>query len=517
MTEIVSIHLLKQGKTLYADSGQSLLESLMHHGIILRSDCGGKGRCGKCKVDILNGDGRFETVDSCTYTVERDSVIQIPESSILPLFIMDKARLSFPDSFKHRFTDAGAGPVYGVAVDLGTTTMAVYLCDILKGEAVSSIALKNPQALHGADVMSRITAVAEDEKNLEKLQRLTVQSIEWGIQKLLKALKGAPASISKMVVVGNPAMIHIITGTDPKSIGIAPYQPAFHEARCFDSQDLQFNMKGFKVYTLPNISGFLGGDILAAAQAADMESQPDGTLLIDLGTNGELMLKHKNSLHATSCATGPAFEGATLSCGIQATTGAINAIEIDDSEHVTGVFLVNSSGASVAKPSGICGAGVINAVAQFCRKKIIRPDGAFRSGQDKFILVPENSESGQSCIHISQKDIRSVQLGKSALITGITFLMKRAGISKLEKLIIAGAFGAYLNTSDLKRLGMIPDMDDDKIDIAGNLAGSGAVMALCDERYIHKTTHMSAEIETVDLACDTQFQEAFINNLSFPA
>lgn len=516
MKENISIRIQSQDRTIHTEPGISLLQGLMHHGIILRSDCGGKGKCGKCRVDILGEDGTSQPVNSCTYTLDRDITIMIPPSSIPPNFFMGKAGLSFPQSFRQEHRAGKAGMEYGIAIDLGTTTMAVYLCDIQQGEVLSSLAMKNPQALYGADVMSRITAITEDEQRLGELQHMTVSDLELGMKTLLSAFTGTPPSISKMVVVGNPAMIHILTQTNPRSIGIAPYQPTLTDAGCFQSRELNFTLGDFPVHTLPNMSGFLGGDILSAAQAADMESQPHGTLLIDLGTNGELLIKSQNGLYATSCATGPAFEGATLSCGIQAVPGAVSAVDIDETGQVTHLDMVTPSDSGKIQPCGICGSGVINAVAQFCRTGIIKPGGAFQSGADRFVLVPEDSKSGQQSIYISQKDIRSVQLGKSALITGITFLMKKAGVKELNKLLIAGAFGSFLRTADLKRLGMIPDIDNEKIFVEGNLAGTGAVMALCHSGYIRKTTDMAARIETLELALDPEFQAAFVENLNFP-
>ena len=511
-----TIQILPQKRTLSTVSGARLLDVLMHNGIFLKSDCGGKGSCGKCSVSILKADGSSEAVDSCQYKVDKDISIQIPEASISSSFIMDKAQVSFPAAFKKQTNPSAAGPLWGAAVDLGTTTIAVYLCDMAQREVISSIALKNPQAIYGADVMSRIGAVSGEAQTLEKMQGLTIKGIEWGLKQLLSSVGDGDVLISKMVVVGNPTMIHILAGIDPTPMGISPYQPVFLDARIFQSDDLGFSIPPFQIQTLPNISGFLGGDILAAAQAAEMESQPDGTLLIDLGTNGELLLKHKDFFYATSCATGPAFEGATLACGVQAIPGAINSIKIDQEQNLEALSMVNPSGMSHIKPTGICGPGVINAVAQFCTTGVIKPDGGFSSGRDKYILVPENSTPGQPCIYISQKDIRSVQLGKSALMTGIAFLLQKAGLVKPEKIIIAGAFGAYLTKSDLIRLGMIPKMAFEKIEIAGNLAGSGAVMAVCDNQYLQNAVEMKTKIETIDLSCDIGFQNAFIENLSFP-
>jgi len=511
-----TIQILSQKRTLSTGPGLSLLEALMRNGIFLKSDCGGKGSCGKCRVSILKDDGSFEAVNSCQYEVDKDISIQIPETSIASSFIMDKAQVSFPAAFKKQINPSASGPLVVAAVDLGTTTIAVYLCDMAQRNVISSIALKNPQAIYGADVMSRIGAISGEEQNLEKMQGLTIKAIEWGLKHLLSSVGNGDVSISKMVVVGNPTMIHILAGIDPTPMGISPYQPVFFDARVFQSDDLGFSNPPFQIQTLPNISGFLGGDILAAAQAAEMDSQPDGTLLIDLGTNGELLLKYKDSLYATSCATGPAFEGATLACGVQAIPGAINSIKIDQDQNIEDLSMVNPSGMPNLKPTGICGPGVINAVAQFCTTGVIKPDGGFSAGRKKYILVPENSASGQPCIYISQKDIRSVQLGKSALMTGIAFLLKKAGLGKLEKIIIAGAFGAYLTKSDLIRLGMIPKMAFAKIEIAGNLAGSGAVMAVCDTQYLQNAINMKTKIETIDLSCDIGFQNAFIENLSFP-
>ena len=210
------------------------------------------------------------------------------------------------------------------------------------------------------------------------------------------------------------------------------------------------------------------------------------------------------------------MRGASLACGMQASPGAINAVTIDDHQKVSAISLINPDQAPEIKPAGICGAGVLNIVAQLCDKHIIAPDGRFTSGGDQFVLAPENPGNGQLPVHISQKDIRSVQLGKSALISGIEFLLKRAGLKAPEKIIIAGAFGSHLDPPDLIRLGMIPKTDPGKIETAGNAAGSGAVMALCDPGYMDRAARMAEHIEVVDLALDIRFQEVFVGNLGFP-
>lgn len=512
-----SVHILNRKKTVKAYPGERLLDVLVRHSIFLRTECGGKGRCKKCRVDKIEENGGLVPIDSCQHIIESDISIQIPESSMAASHIMTKARLHFPRTFKNRCRSNRSREGYGIAVDLGTTTIAVYLCDLSTGDMVASMAVKNIQALYGDDVMSRITAVAENPENLGKLHDLAVKSIDQGIRTLFSNLGKDRELPFRMMVVGNPTMIHFLTRTDPSSIGIAPFLPVLYDAGRFFSDELNFSFSGIPVQTLPNVSGFIGGDILAAAVAVEIKNQPDGTLLIDLGTNGELLLKTGEHLYATSCATGPAFEGATLSCGMQAMPGAVNAIQIGADRKCSSVSVIKPSGQSDVRPTGICGTGILNAVAQLCQNEVIRPDGAFSEKSDKFMLVPPDSNTGQLPVYISQKDIRSVQLGKSALMSGIEFLLDKAGLDQPEKIIVAGAMGAHVKRHDLIRLGMIPHIDIGRIEIAGNLAGSGAVMALCDNSYIEYAAQLADKIEVIELAANMKFQDAFIRNLNFPA
>ncbi len=528
MPDKCNIQILPDGRKFSAKSGKSLMEALMEQNIFLRSDCGGKGICGKCRVKKVLSNGEHEMINSCQFIVSEDIKIEIPEKAMLSSHIITKAPVSFPEEFNDRFIHVKGLDTFGIAADIGTTTIAIYLCNLIKGKILSSIAVKNPQALYGDDVMSRIGATGKDKKNLVHLQTLVVRAIEWGIRKLTSSLDIEMDKISKMVAVGNPTMIHIFAGIDPASIGISPYIPAFYENKIFKSDNLGFSFKDIPVKTLPQVSGFIGGDILSAAVAVDIQNQPEGTLLVDLGTNGELLLKGKGKFFATSCATGPAFEGASLSCGMQAIPGAVNRVEIKNTWDFPEFSFINKAESSKLKPSGICGTGVISAIAQMCKKHIIEPDGAFNknivssaikkdaSGRIQYVVVPENFSNDGSDIFISQKDVRSVQLGKSALITGIRFLLDNAGFDKPEKIIIAGAFGSFLDKDDMITLGMIPPVKKESIEVAGNSAGAGAVMVLCDDLFLEKAIHISKEITTIDLACNKDFQDIFVKQLSFP-
>lgn len=521
------IHILPHGRQIKATRGRNLMESLMDQTIFLRSDCGGKGKCKKCRVKIVSDNGDHEFINACTYTISEDIKIEIPASSILSSHVISKASASLPDVFTDRFKNNTEKECFGIAVDLGTTTIAIYLCNTNKGKILSSLSVKNPQAFYGDDVMSRIGAIGQDKKKLGHLQKLVVRTIEWGVNDLLESFDLEAHNVSKMVVVGNPTMIHILAGVDPESIGVSPYLPAFYEAKRIQSNDLGFKLADITIQILPQVSGFIGGDVLSAAVAADLENLPEGTLLVDLGTNGELMLKANDRFYATSCATGPVFEGASLSCGMQAIPGAINKVQIKSQTSLPEYTFINSLKHTELKPSGICGTGVISAVAQLCKNNIIAPGGAFQkdiilsslnkdaSGNLHYIIVQEKSLQDDSKVFISQKDIRSVQLGKAALITGIEFLLKEAGIDKPERIIVAGAFGSFLDKEDMITLGMVPVMDPAKIETAGNLAGVGAVMVLCDDSYLKKSVQMAKQINVVDLVCNQNFQDTFIKRLSF--
>ncbi len=521
------IHILPNELELRVNEGSNLMQLLMCRHIFLKADCGGHGRCGKCRVKRIFPGGRHETIEACRCFISEDITIEIPKSSIQPYHIIQKAPIELPKSFLGRVKNSAARD-FGIAVDLGTTTLAMYLCNIRQSKVLSSVCVKNPQAVYGDDVMSRIDAVCKKKENLDQLRRLAVSAIETGIKELATTAGIPGDQLTRVVTVGNPVMIHILAGIDPGPIGRQPYKPVFFQARDINANDLGFEQKGLFIRTLPQVSGFIGGDILAAALAADLENQPDGTLLIDLGTNGELLLKGKQGLFATSCATGPAFEGASISCGMQALPGAINSITIRDPGDYPDVTVVAQDNAAAPGPAGICGTGVISAVSQLFQKKMIEPGGAFKkdldipmlkrddSGRLHYEIVPADSSQDALAISISQKDIRSVQLGKAALSCGVKFLLNEAGIEKPEKIIIAGAFGSFINKKDMMVLGMIPKMVYSKVEDVGNAAGAGAVMVLCDDYYLEKSKQISKKIRVVELAGNPDFQNAFIKALRFP-
>ncbi|MCP4114927.1 MAG: DUF4445 domain-containing protein [Desulfobacteraceae bacterium] len=515
------IRLFPHGREIASAPERRLIESLIDNNIFLRSDCGGKGVCGKCLVNVISPEQEAGLKTACTLEVNRDMEIEIPETSMLSSHIISKAPVVLPEFFTASEPEPADTDALGIAVDMGTTTMAVYLLNLRERMILSSLSVKNPQALYGDDVMTRIGAVGNGKENLARLQGMSVRAMEWGVNSLVASLGLDPDNLLRMAVVGNPTMIHILCGVDPAPIGVSPYQPAFYEARQTSSRDLGFKFKAIPVHTLPQVSGFLGGDILAATLACDMDNQPAGTLLVDMGTNGELMLRGMEGLFGTSCATGPAFEGAALSSGMQAIPGAIDRVRIDPSTGLPTLSVLKKSNGKAVPASGICGSGVISAVAELLRTSIMAPDGRLSQASDTpdrtYVLSPGNPSTGRHHVTITQKDIRAVQLGKAALITGIRFLCQAAGIDQPTRILIAGAFGSHLGKEDMLTLGMLPALDPDRVEMVGNAAGAGAVMAVCDQKSRQKVRELAAQVSVVDLAANMAFQAQFVKSLSFPA
>ncbi len=536
------------GHQCIAEQGQTILEALIDNGHFLRSDCGAKGRCGKCRVKIHDSDPKLLTSPSegevrilgekqlgagyrlaCCATPLGDVSLEIPASSRLSASVLEKAPPLLLK--KHNISKTpgeGLKNNYGLAVDLGTTTIAVYLCDLAHGRVAASIAMRNPQAMFGDDVMSRIGAISAQPHLLERLQRMAIKTIEWGAQALIGSSRIEATRIKTMVIVGNSTMIHIFVGQSPSSIGVYPYEPQFVEEQRFLAESIGFRFSPkAEVRTLPLITGFIGADTVGAAIAAELEETPVGTMLVDVGTNGEILFIGKEGVVATSCATGPAFEGATIHHGMQAVPGAIDAVRISKKGKLSYSVIQSQTGKN-KRPAGICGTGVISAVAELLRAEIISKDGAFNSktkypnlepdenGTLQFILVPPEKTADGRAIALTQKDVRAVQLAKGALRTGIELLCIETKIDLPVKILLAGAFGNFINPQDALAIGMLPGLTPQDIDGVGNAAGAGAILALFDERFAKKAKALSRSTRVLDLSTHPDFQDTFINSLAFP-
>jgi len=545
-TNTYEIRLPYEKKSLRVERGQRLLEVLIDAGIFLRAECGGKGRCGKCGVKILEmSDSDHSVFDdakpsipmpefresalklACQLKVSEDLSIEIPENSKLnpevgqkgPIFIAKLATsLQRPRTPLERF---------GLAIDLGTTTIAVYLCDLQERVVIASTSVANPQAIFGEDVMSRITVISRNPQMLRRLQQFVVKAIEWAITALCESTQLDTEKIATCTLVGNSVMTHIFVKENPQSIGIFPYAPNFTEGRTFKAEALGFGFNpDADIHTLPLISGFLGSDIIAAALSTELDKSDPGTMLVDIGTNGEVMIVGKRELWATSCATGPAFEGATIRHGMHAVSGAIDRIVIDGKSGETICSVIQNDKVAITKPSGLCGTGVISAIAELHRFGLIGKDGRFNpegsrsnfltddEGHLAYALIPLDKSHTRRAITLTQKDVRSIQLAKGALVAGMELICEKAGISHPKTLLVAGAFGTYIDKRDARTIGLLPNMTDENIRMIGNAAGTGAILSLFDPSLRAKAKEIAENTQVVDLAAVPEFQKKFIRSLS---
>lgn len=543
------IRILPDDRSIMADKGEILLEALSGNGFLLRSDCGGKGLCGKCLVRLSNPlpdsvalpeDAEEQLLDkrelktgyrlACQVKVAKGLSVEIPASTLLNPEVTQKGSIIFPAPVPFLpLPSADTIGRYGLAVDLGTTTIAVYMCDLVSGKIAGSISVRNPQAIFGDDVMSRISFAVENSENLTRLQKLAIKAIEWSVTAICESTHIDPEQIRLAVVAGNSTMIHLFTGASPLSIGVFPYTPLFVEDKTFKA-----GLMGFKfnpsadILTLPLISGFLGSDIIAAVLTTELDSAAAGTMLVDIGTNGEVMLRSENGLFATSCATGPAFEGATIRHGMQAVSGAIDAVKIDRKNGSVTCSVIHNNPDAVDRPSGICGSGVVSAVAELYRAGLVSRDGRLKNnsgsplirsdktGVLEFELVPAEQTQTRKAITLTQKDIRAVQLAKGALCSGMKMLCAKAGFTAPKRLLVAGAFGSFMKIKDALTIGMFPDLAEENITVIGNAAGAGAVTALFNPEFRDKARNLSRTVTVLDLASLPEYQKVFLSSLSFP-
>jgi len=543
------VYLVSENREFWAESGQTALEALIDLGIFLRTDCGGKGSCGKCRINLVKASaGAANAPDeseirilgrqqlsagyrlACRLMVSGDISLEIPDISRLSAEVAQKGLANLFDKLSDLKSPwAGRSDSYGLAVDLGTTTIAVYLCDLGAGKVVASTSARNPQTLFGDDVMSRISAIRSNPGLLKRQQKMAVRAIEWGVISLCRSTRIDPLKIKNMVVVGNTTMIHVFAGEDPSSIGVFPYEPGFVREKTLSAASIGFRFNpDSQIRTLPLITGFIGADIVSAALASRLPLAVPGTMLVDVGTNGEIMYAGQDGLVATSCATGPAFEGAAIRHGMHAVSGAIDAVKIDRASGKAVCSVIQQNPEKPKKVAGICGTGVISAAAELLRAGIILKDGAFNRKTDspnlrrdhndspEFVLVAgEETQDGRP-VTFTQKDVRAVQLAKGALRTGIDLLCREAGRQRPSKLLVAGAFGSFIDKKDALTIGMFPRIPEEDIEVVGNAAGAGAILALFNEEFSIQANELTHATRVLELSTHPDFQDTFIDSLAFP-
>lgn len=424
---------------------------------------------------------------------------------------------------------------YGLAVDIGTTTVAAYLCNLGNGRVAAAESMMNPQVVYGEDVMSRITyAMMNPGDGLPRMQ----EAIIGGLNELARTASGrigiGPEEILEVTVVGNTAMHHLFLGIDPQHVGLAPFPPALHRSLDVKARDIGLKVHpAANVHILPIEAGFVGADNVGVLIAEEPFRQDEMTLIIDIGTNGELVLGNRRRLISSSCATGPALEGAHIKFGMRAAPGAVERVRIDPQTLEATYKVIGQDLWSHESPPeqiqarGICGSGIIEAVAEMFKAGIIDRSGRINGrlthprlrpaekGYEFILARLEETSLGQE-ITVSTADIRAVQLAKGALYAGAKIMMNVLGVKRLDRVILAGAFGSYIDTQEAMLLGMFPDCDLKKVVAAGNAAGDGARIALLNREKRAEANRIAREVEYLELTVYPDFTREFAEAMYLP-
>ena len=418
--------------------------------------------------------------------------------------------------------------LYGAAVDIGSTTVAIYLCNLENGEIVATASDMNPQIVYGEDVMSRIQYTIANPDGLEILHNAIINTLN---QLFATAAGKAGITIDdilELTVVGNTTMHHIFLNFSPRYLGTAPYVPTQFHSIDIKARELGIKInKSANVHVLSTIAAFIGSDTTGVLLAEEPYNQMENWLIIDIGTNAELVLGNKTKLICASTPTGPTLEGAHIQYGMRAAPGAIEHLQIDDKTFEPLLRIIGGEGWNTGKAKGICGSAIIDAVAELFRVGILDASGKIGSqaatarlrqgdnGLEYVIAYPEETSIGIA-ISITQKDIRQVQLAKGALFVAARTLLNQMGLSTPDKILLAGAFGSFIDKTNAMLIGMIPDCPLENVFAVGNSAGDGARIALLNIDKRLEAAEVAARLTRYELPTDPEFQDQFIQAMNLP-
>ncbi len=524
---------------------------------LIDAPCGGAGGCGKCKVKIMQPRTAWQEEETavftgqelaagwrlaCQHSVSEDITVVLPTEEVVSEIISQGYLRDFAPKpyFAKRLAQNGdtmvmAGQeiigiekgdtrdrLYGLAVDIGTTTVVAGLIDLSSGQELASVSCLNGQKTFGQDVITRIN-YAMTNTNGTLIQQKTI------LQDLRKLIKGIFAQcgrdyaitfkdIYEITVGGNNTMIHLLAGIDPSSMGMSPYLPAFKGALVAKgASDWQLPVSDLcRVYCLPAVSAFVGGDISAGILACGIHQDARNILFIDIGTNGEMVLSGNGRLTACSCAAGPALEGMNISCGVRAARGAIEDVRLIGSG---ADMLVEVAVIGEVRPTGLCGSGLLAAVAELVRTGILHKSGRLLehplvekvAGKKRFIIDRENE------IYLTQQDIRQVQLAKGAILSGIQTMLQAAGVdfAEIDRVLVAGQFGAHLKAASLTGAGLIPRELENVITYVGNTSKSGAYLCLLSTEERESVEQLTSQINYIELSHLAGFDAVFVKAIEF--
>ncbi len=407
------------------------------------------------------------------------------------------------------------GRQLGMAVDLGTTKIAAYLIDLGNGQTLAAEGIMNPQISYGEDIVRRISCVMNSSGGGQQMRRLVVEALNKLTRKLCTMVDAVPEQIVEAVIVGNTAMHHLLLGLPVEQLARSPFVPAVSQALDIRARDVGLHFApGAYVHLLPNIAGFVGADHVAMLLATEAGHSDGLRIALDIGTNTEVCLVSEGKMTSVSCASGPAFEGGHIKDGMRAASGAIERFRLENDE-------LSYHTIDDASPVGLCGSGVLDVLAQLHLGGVIDGRGRItashrrvrtRDGQREFVIVSEEERSEGPAITITQQDVRQLQLAKAAIHTGIQLLLEESGRSEeeIEQVIIAGAFGTYVDVSSAVLIGMLPSLPLDRFRQVGNAAGTGARLALLSSSKRAEAQDIARRVGYIELATAPRFMKTFV-------
>ncbi len=505
MKSIIKIN--PEGKTISADPGKSIKENLEMENIYFQFNCGGKGICLNCRIEfqskppaakknekLIFGKNSTERL-SCMHKPAAECTISLPENTV-----------NGSSKIITSLMLGGGGKGYGFGIDLGTTTAAVYLVSFESGRVIHQSSFLNPQTDFGSDVITRLE-LARDNMKRANLTSMIQKVVKNNISEALSLNKIKAAEVSMLRIAGNSVMTHLFLGEDAAGLEKVPFISSLQ-----DRDELPFDPKIIDLHKfcstalVPLLYGFIGGDTTAAILASDLDKAGKTRILIDLGTNGEIVLVKGKNIWASSAAAGPAFDGMGMFSGMPAIKGAIEAVTPKGDVNVIGFD----------RPKGICGSGYLSAIAYLLDKEILNYSGllqADENGRRAWTPVPGNTD-----IQITQDDIRKFQLAKGAIAAGIEILCKESGTkySEIDGLIVTGSFGSRIDAQAALDTGMFPDIPKEKIAFIDNAAGRGAVLALNHQESFQRIKNIRCRIKFFNLGEHADFQDIFAMNMLFP-
>lgn len=534
---LCTITFLPQKITVSVPENTLIRDAALQNNLHLESTCNGRGTCGKClvKVEGAVNDPSKEEVKrlkeklsdgwrfSCQTRILGTVTVTLAEEDQFHTVQSGEAR-EYPFDPYILGIHPTAEELYGLAVDIGTTSIVASLVDLKANEKeLITVSCLNPQTQFGGDVITRITFAHQSPEDTQRLKEYVLKGINQLIDQICSKIGIKPAQIYHATIAANTTMLHLLVGIDPISLALAPYNPVFVDYQEHPASELGIQMaSNGLVSLLPSLSAFVGADILAGLLAIDFKKLTVPSLFIDIGTNGEIVANVYGKLAATSSAAGPALEGMNIHCGCRAEDGAISSVRLTDKGEVQFEQI------GTAKIKGLCGSGLVELVAELVNSGIITASGKFADPSDlpeslarhmieydeqlAFVVEP------QSNTILTQRDVRQVQLAKAAIAAAIEILFNRleVDLASVEHVFIAGAFGYHLKAEALKTIGLLPQGLDAAIHFVGNTAKEGARLCLCSKQALEEIKILQQELIPLELSYAPEFMEYYVNQMGFP-